>query len=173
MDQAYIIKERLSDAPTESAAKRAVIASKNTLAVAAAAASGVKVLEYTRTVEDTPSGAQSVVSFALEEGFFEFRPDFAAENISTGELLRRLRDEEWQRANANHPIAYMAQALEAYKRLTRSIRDTAPLVRIPRGKGYLLLSMRGDREQQRRLMRRANMTETEIEGIIAQMEAGK
>jgi hypothetical protein len=173
MEQVHIIKERLLNAPSEAAAKREAINSKNTLAVAAASASGVKVVEYTRTIEDTQSGPASVVSFALEEGFFEFRPDFAAENISTGEMLRRLRDERWQRDNPHHPIAYMAAALESYKRITRAIREAAPLLRIPRGSGYLLLNIRGDRDEQRRLMQKAKVPEADIESIIAQMEAAK
>lgn len=173
MEQVHIIRETFERLPSEAAVKREAINSKNTLAVAAAAASGVKVLEYTRTVEETQTGPKSVVSFALEEGYFEFRPDFAAENISTGELLRRLRDEDWQREHPHHPIAYMAQALESYKRLTRAIRENAPLLRIPRGSGYLLLHMRGDREEQRRLMRKAKVSEADIEAIIEQMEAAK
>jgi len=173
MEQAHIIRETFDKLPSESAVKREAINSRNTLAVAAAAASGVKVLEYTRTVEDTPTGPRSVVSFAMEEGFFEFRPDFAAENVSTGEMLRRLRDEDWQRANPHHPIAYMAQALESYKRLTRAIRDSAPLLRVQRGSGYLLLNMRGNRDEQRRLMQKAKLGAADIEAIIAQMEAAQ
>lgn len=172
MENFHIVRETHS-APTDNEAKKAVVNSRNTLAIAAASASGVKIHEYTRLIEDSANGPQTVASFALEEGFFEFRPDFAAENISTGELLRRLRDEEWQRANPHHPIAYMAQAIESYKRLTRAIRTAAPLLRIPRGRGYLLLNMRGDREHQRRLMRRAGVTESEMEQIIAQMEAAR
>jgi hypothetical protein len=172
MEQVHVIKEKLA-AGNEREARSAAINSKNTVAVAAASVCGAKVLEYTRTVEDTPSGPQNVSSFAIEEGYFEFRPDFAAENVSTGELLRRLRDEDWQRANPDHPIAYMAQALDTYKRLTRAIRDAAPMLRIPRGRGYLLLNVRGNREEQRRLMRKSKLSEAEIDGIIEQMEGGK
>ncbi len=167
MNQVHLIKESI-DAPSDSAAKRAAVASKNTVAVAAAAVSGPKILEYTRIVED----GKNIVSFALEEGFWEFRPEFAAENISTGELLRRLRDEEWQAANSNHPIAYMACALEAYKRITRAIRESSPLISIAHGRRKFYLSLFGDRDKQRRLMRQGGLTDDEIEVVVAQLDAG-
>jgi hypothetical protein len=167
MQQVHLIKESI-DASTESAARRAAVLSKNTTAVAAAAVSGPKILEYTRVVED----GKNVVSFALEEGFWEFRPDFAAENITTGELLRRLRDEEWQAVNPNHPIAYMAYALEAYKRLTRAIRESSPLIVVVHGRRKFYLALHGDRDKQRRLMRQGGLADAEIDSVVSQLDAG-
>jgi hypothetical protein len=167
MHQVHLIKESV-EAATESAARKAAIQSKNTTAVAAAAVSGPKILEYTRVIED----GHNVTCFALEEGFWEFRPDFAAENISTGELLRRLRDEAWQAANPNHPITYMAYALEAYKRLTRAIRESSPLIAITHGRRKFYLALHGDRDKQRRLMRQGGLSDADIESVLAQLEAG-
>lgn len=172
-EEVYVIKESL-DAASEKEAQKACVFSRNTMAVAAAATSGAKVKEYNRTVERTLTGAKNVVAFALEEKEIDFSPDFAPERIKTSEVLRRMRDEEWLQANPSHPIAYMAFALDTYKRLIFIIKEKSPILVIPQGgkNAALHLSLRGDRDYQRRLMKQAKLTDEEIENVIAQLDAG-
>ncbi len=170
-ESGYVIKESVSG-PSDAAHRREIIASKNTVAVAAAGASGLRIEDYTRAIEDTPTGAKSVAAWQLQDGYVEFTPNFAAENIKTGEFLRRMRDDEWLRANPHHPIAYMAAAIEAYKQLVRTVRDASPLVTFRRGKQTVYLGLRGDRANQRRLLEKAKFSSEEIERIIAQLDSG-
>lgn len=169
----YLVKETASGA-SDREHRRAIVGSKNTVAVAAAGASGLRIEEYQRAIEDvSSSGPQSVCVWKLEDGYVEFRPDFAAEQVSTSEFLRRMRDEQWQRDNPHHPIAYMAAAVDAYKRLVRTVHDSAPLITFRRGKQTAYLCLKGDRENQRRLLRQAKFGDDEIERIISQLERGR
>lgn len=168
-ESGHVIKETVSGA-NDAAHRREIIASKNTVAVAAAGASGIKIEGYSRAIEDTHSGAQSIAAWQLQEGFVEFSPNFAAENVSTGELLRRVRDTQWLRDNPHHPIAYMAAALDAYKQLIRTVHDSSPLVTFRRGKQTVYLGLRGDRANQRRLLEKSRFSAEEIEEIIAQLD---
>lgn len=167
----YLIRETAAG-PSDAAHKREIINSRNTVAVAAAGASGLKIEEYTRSLEDTSSGPQSVVVWKLQEGYVEFSPVFAAEQVSTAEFLRRMRDEEWQRANPHHPISYMACAVEAYKRLVRTVKDSSPLLTFRRGKQTVYLSLRGNRDNQRRLLAKAGFGDDEIARVLAQLDRG-
>lgn len=169
----YLIQETVCGS-SDKAHRQQIIGSKNTVAVAAAGASGLRIEEYQRCVEDVASvGPQSVCVWKLEEGYVEFRPDFAAEQVSTAEFLRRMRDTNWQRENPHHPIAYMAAAVEAYKRLVRTVHDSAPLITFRRGKQTAYLCLKGDRENQRRLLLQAKFGADEVERIIAQLERGR
>lgn len=170
-ESGYVIKESVAGS-NDAAHRREIIASKNTVAVAAAGASGLRIEGYVRSIEDTPTGPKSVAAWQLQEGYVDFSPQFAAENITTGELMRRMRDEEWLRANSHHPIAYMAAALEAYKQLIRTVHDSSPLVTFRRGKQTVYLGLRGDRANQRRLLDKAGYSAEEIEQIIGQLEGG-
>lgn len=168
----YLVKETATGA-SDREHRRDIIGSKNTVAVAAAGASGLRIEEYQRAIEDVPNhGPQSVCVWKLEDGYVEFRPDFAAEQVSTAEFLRRMRDEKWQRANPEHPISYMAAAVEAYKRLVRTVHDSAPLITFRRGRQTAYLCLKGDRENQRRLLRQAGFSDDDIDLIISQLERG-
>lgn len=162
----HIVRESF-DAANEAESRRKAISSPNTAAVAAAATSGLAVHDFSRMVEDTPTGPKTVVAWHLEEGMVEFRPNFRAEKISTGELLRRFRDEEWQRANPDHPISYMAQHAAATRRLVQCARDKAPLIAFRKGKSTAFLTLGGDRARQERLLTRAGFSPDEISTILS------
>ena len=162
----HIIREEFTSA-NERESRAACVASKNTHGAAAAHACGIGIIDFSRTIEDTPNGAKTVATWAVAEGTAEFRPDFQAERITTGELLRRMRDEDWQQANPNHPISFMAQAMRANHSLGRAIAEKKPLVSFKRGKFQALLTIGGDKEKQRRLLTRAGFTPTEITEILS------
>ena len=161
----FIVREDFQ-AATESESREKAIFSKNTAGVAAAATCGIHIKDFTRTVEDTPEGAKTVVSWHLDEGTVEFKPDFKPERIRTEELLRRFRDEEWLKANPDHPITYMAYHAEATRRLAQCARDKAPLVVFRKGKSTAFLTLRGDKERQTRLLTKAGFNATEITEIL-------
>jgi hypothetical protein len=169
MSQEYYIIREETYAPTDREARAAAIHSKNTVGAAAACACGIKIDSFSRQIEDTPQGPKSIATFALENSTVEFLPQFSAEKISTGELLRRVQDERWIEENPHHPIAYMAVYAEVSKKLTRMIREVEPSLTIRRGKSTLHLSRGGDRERQARLLDRAGFSEAEIEEILAEV----
>lgn len=161
----FIVREDFH-AATESESREKAIFSANTAGVAAAATCGIAIKDFSRTVEDTPEGAKTVVSWHLEDGTVEFTPNFKAERIRTGELLKRFRDDEWLKANPDHPITYMAFHAEATRRLAQCAREKAPLVVFRKGKSTAFLTLRGDKEKQTRLLTKAGFNATEISEIL-------
>lgn len=161
----FIVREDYQ-AATENESREKAISSANTAGVAAAATCGIAIKDFTRTVEDTPEGAKTVVSWHLDEDTVEFTPNFKAERIRTGELLRRFRDEAWLRSNPDHPITYMAFHAEATRRLAQCAREKAPLVVFRKGKSTAFLTLRGDKEKQTRLLTKAGFNATEIGEIL-------
>jgi hypothetical protein len=130
--------------------------------VAIAAASGVPVRDFVRTVLEDQ---RCEVTWALDNAKVRFAPEFAEEEISVAEVLRRAGDQGWCQANPHHPISYMMAALQANRRLVEAIRTKKPLVAFRRGKSTVYLVPGGDPERGRRLLERAGFSGTEIETI--------
>jgi hypothetical protein len=119
----HIVREELPGTRDDAASRKAAIASNDTSAVAGAATAGVAIRDYTRIIEPVEGGdPKTVTAWNLEETSVTFSPTFPAETIKTGEVIRRMKDTAWKQANPDHPIAYMAEAIEAYKRLLGKAR---------------------------------------------------
>lgn len=164
----HIIREEFPSA-SERESRETCIASRNTHGVSAAHVAGIKVTDFSRTIEDSPAGTRTIASWSLSEGQAEFRPIAKSEKISASELLSRMRDESWQQANPDHPIAWMAQVLKANHQLGRAIQEKKPLVSFRRGKFQALLTVGGDKIKQHRLLTKAGFTPTEITEILASL----
>lgn len=165
----HIVRDTIPGTSDDASSRRAAVASADTAAVAGAAVAGVAVYDFHRVIETDEGIPKTVTAWNLEETTVEFRPDFPAETLTTGEVIRRMKDSGWQRANPDHPISYMAQALEAYRRLVRSIRDKRPLVAFKRGRSTAYLVMGGDETKGRRLLQKANFGNEEIEAICREV----
>lgn len=165
----HIVKDTIAGTADDAASRRAAVASADTAAVAGAAVAGVAIYDFNRIIETEGGAPKTVTAWNLEETTVQFRPDFPPETLTTGEVIRRMKDSAWQRANPDHPIAYMAQALEAYRRLVRSIRDKRPLVAFRRGRSTAYLVMGGDQDKGRRLLQKANFSPDEIEAICREV----
>lgn len=131
--------------------------SENTLLVCAAMTSGFPLFTrvdeltgqrgggFSETVEQVqpspanPSGLKRQTVWLLEDAEVEFRPEFAAERISTGEFIRRYRSSEWRAENPHHPISYMAWTHETYNRLRDKLRHHKPSVMVRRGTRFAVI----------------------------------
>lgn len=172
----YVAKETFKG-QTEAGFESAFVESRDTMSVAIAAAAGAQVREYCRVLQPKADGtADHVVTFTLDMSkAAEFRPDFAAENLPVAEVLRRAKDDDWLEANRWHPISFGHLVLMNYRALVRATKGgTLVQIALPnwRNGRCLLLALRGDREAQRKLMRATRqLTEMQIEAIIAKLEA--
>lgn len=166
----HIVREEISGTRDDSASRKAAIASNDTSAVAGAATSGVAIRDYHRIIEPV-EGAEpkTVTAWNLEETSVSFNPTFASETVKTGEVVRRMKDSAWQQANPDHPITYMAQAIEAYKRLVRAIREKRPLIAFKRGGSTAYLVLGGDQDKGRRILTKARFSPDEIDAICKQV----
>lgn len=168
----HIVREEIPGTRDDASSRKAAMASNDTSAVAGAATAGVAIRDYHRIIEPVEGGEpKTITAWNLEEGTVSFSPTFPAENIKTGEVIRRMKDTVWQQANPDHPIAYMAQAIEAYKRLVRAIRDKRPLLAFKRGGTTAYLVLGGDQEKGRRVLAKARFSADEIETICQQVYA--
>ena len=161
----HIIKQSIADTKNEVASRKAAIASADTAAVAGAAVAGIAIHDFNRIIETNDGEPRTITAWNLEETSVDFRPDFPAETVTTGEVIRRMKDTAWQRANPDHPISYMAQAIEAFRRLVRSIKEKRPLVAFTRGRSTAYLVLGGDETKGRRILQKANFSTEEIEAI--------
>jgi hypothetical protein len=168
----HIVREEIPGTRDDSSSRKAAIASNDTSAVAGAGVAGVAIRDYHRIIEPVEgSDPKTITAWNLEETTVTFDPNFERETLKTGEVIRRMKDTAWQQANPNHPIAYMAQAIEAYKRLVRAIREKRPLLAFKRGAGTAYLVMGGEEEKGRRILAKARFSQEEIETICAQVYA--
>jgi hypothetical protein len=166
----HIVREELPGTRDDAASRKAAIASNDTSAVAGAATAGVAIRDYTRIIEPVEGGdPKTVTAWNLEETSVTFSPTFPAETIKTGEVIRRMKDSAWKQANPDHPIAYMAECVEAYKRLVRAIREKRPLIAFKRGGSTAYLVLGGDQANGRRILGKARFSPDEIEAICAQV----
>lgn len=166
----YVVREEIPATKDDTASRKAAMASNDTSAVAGAATAGVAVKDYHRIIEPVEGNdPKTVTAWNLEETTVEFNPDFPAETLKTGEVIRRMKDTGWQQANPDHPISYMAQAIETYKRLVRAIREKRPLIAFKRGKSTAYLVLGGDPDKGRRLLAKARFSSEEIEAICHQV----
>ena len=166
----HIVREEIPDTRDDAASRKAAIASNDTSAVAGAATAGVAIRDYTRIIEPVENGdPKTVTAWNLEETSVTFSPTFPAETIKTGEVIRRMKDSAWKQANPDHPIAYMAEAIEAYKRLVRAIREKRPLIAFKRGGSTAYLVLGGDQANGRRILGKARFSPEEIEAICTQV----
>lgn len=165
----HIIRQTIPSTKDEASSRKAAIASADTSAVAGAAVAGVAIHDFNRIIDTASDEARTITAWNLAETTVEFRPDFPAETVTTGEVIRRMKDTAWQRANPDHPISYMAQAIEAFRRLVRSIKEKRPLVAFPRGRSTAYLVMGGDQANGRRLLQRAGFGDEEIEAICREV----
>ena len=168
----YIVREEIPATRDDAASRKAAIASADTSAVAGAATAGVAIRDFHRIIEPVDGNdPKTVTAWNLEETSVSFNPTFPAETLKTGEVIRRMKDSAWQQANPDHPITYMAQAIEAYKRLVRSIREKRPLLAFKRGGSTAYLVLGGDEIRGRKLLAKARFSQDEIETICAQIYA--
>jgi len=169
----HIVREEIPGTKDDAASRKAAIASNDTSAVAGAAAAGVAIKDYHRIIEPPVDGSdtKTVTAWNLQQTEVSFSPNFAEENIPTGEVIRRMKDAAWQQANPDHPIAFMAQAIEAYKRLVRAIREKRPLVSFKRGGATAYLVLGGDEQKGRKLLAKARFSQDEIEKICSEIYA--
>jgi hypothetical protein len=137
--------------------------------VAGAAVAGVAIHDFNRIIDTAADDTRTITAWNLDETTVEFRPDFPAETLSTGEVIRRMKDTAWQQANPDHPISYMAQAIEAFRRLVRSIKEKRPLIAFQRGRSTAYLVMGGDQANGRRLLQRAGFSPDEIDAICREV----
>jgi hypothetical protein len=166
----HIVREELPGTRDDAASRKAAIASNDTSAVAGAATAGVAIRDYTRIIEAVEGGdPKTVTAWNLEETSVSFNPTFPAETIKTGEVIRRMKDSAWKQANPDHPIAYMAECVEAYKRLVRAIREKRPLIAFKRGGSTAYLVLGGDQANGRRILAKARFGPDEIEAICTQV----
>lgn len=166
----HIVREEIPGTKDDASSRKAAIASNDTSAVAGAATAGVAIRNYHRIIEPVEgSDPKTITAWNLEETTVSFNPTFPAEEIKTGEMIRRMKDSVWQQANPDHPITYMAQAIEAYKRLVRAIREKRPLVAFKRGASTAYLVLGGDQDKGRKLLNKARFSQDEIEAICLQV----
>ena len=170
----HIVREEIPSTRDDASSRKAAMASNDTSAVAGAATAGVAIRDYHRIIEPVDGDEpKTVTAWNLEEGTVSFSPTFPAETINTGEVIRRMKDSGWQQANPDHPITYMAQAIEAYKRLVRAIREKRPLLAFKRGGSTAYLVLGGDQDKGRRILGKARFTPDEIETICKQVYGTK
>jgi hypothetical protein len=170
----HIVREEIPGTRDDTSSRKAAIASADTSAVAGAATAGVAIRDYHRIIEPVEgSEPKTITAWNLEETTVEFNPNFAAESLKTGEVIRRMKDTAWQQANPDHPITYMAQAVEAYKRLVRAIREKRPLLAFKRGATTAYLVLGGEEERGRKLLAKARFSQDEIETICRQVYGNK
>jgi hypothetical protein len=170
----HIVREDIPATKDDLASRKAAIASADTSAVAGAATAGVAIRNYHRIIEPVEGGEpKTITAWNLEEATVDFNPTFAAESLKTGEVIRRMKDTAWQHANPDHPITYMAQAIEAYKRLVRAIREKRPLLAFKRGSTTAYLVLGGEEDRGRKLLAKARFAPDEIETICQQVYGNK
>ena len=165
----HIVKQTIPGTKDEAASRKAAVSSADTAAVAGAAVAGVGIHDFHRIIETGKDGPQTVTAWNLAETSVEFHPNFPSETLTTGEVIRRMKDTGWQQANPDHPISYMAQAIEAYRRLVRSIREKRPLVAFNRGRSTAYLVMGGESANGRRILERARFSPEEIDAICKEV----
>lgn len=165
----HIVRQTIPSTQDERASRRAAIASADTAAVAGAAVAGVAIHDFNRIIDTEKTEPRTITAWNLEETTVDFRPDFPAETLSTGEVIRRMKDTGWQRANPDHPISYMAQAIEAFRRMVRSIKEKRPLVAFSRGRTTAYLVMGGEEVNGRRILQKANFAPDEVEAICREV----
>ncbi len=165
----HIVKQTIPATKDESSSRKAAIASADTAAVAGAAVAGVAIHDFNRIIDTAADDTRTITAWNLDETTVEFHPDFPAETLTTGEVIRRMKDTAWQQANPDHPISYMAQAIEAFRRLVRSIKEKRPLIAFQRGRSTAYLVMGGDQANGRRLLQRAGFSPDEIDAICREV----
>lgn len=164
--ECYVLKERFETA-SDAATRAAINRSGKTYAVAAAVTAGVKIRPdgFSRVIDGDDNSRTTVAFTVVDQEAVTFE-EFAGETIDLPTLFTRLQDEKWIEENPTHPIAWMYYALRNYTTMVKAIREHRPLIQYARGKSKALLVVRGDREANAAILRKAKFTESEITQIL-------
>ena len=161
----YLLKEEFTAATNQRSLSLAC-KSKNVALTACAAVAGAKILDHQRVIEDTQTIPSTTCTFSLEDGKFDFRPDFQAETLTTAEIIKRASDDQWLKDNPNHPITWMMLHADAMRRVVEAMRLKSPLIKIVNGSKNVYLAVDGDREKQSQLLEHAGFTKHQIKTML-------
>jgi hypothetical protein len=132
----YVLKEEGNHNP-------ASIANRNTAVAVAAGTCGAQPggkRGYVDAVEIVNGHPKRITTWILDgRTRLEFRPAFAAEEITVGEFVKRFNSREWCEANPDHPIAYLHWYAENFRTCLAKVKERKPGKMVRRGRRWLLI----------------------------------
>ncbi|MCB1089044.1 MAG: hypothetical protein KDM63_18560, partial [Verrucomicrobiae bacterium] len=105
------------------------------------------------TIEEIDGEARRTATWSVDGGSeIAFRPGFSAEIIDFAEFRRRFEDDDWCRANPDHPIAYLRAFADTLADFREQLRGRKPAFLIRNGKRFAVIPQDADPEKKREIL---------------------
>ena len=134
---------------------KAPLKSQNTWLVAAMAISGIPLAKngYSDTAEVLPDGkTKRVTTWLVQNKTAAFDPIREREDVGAEEFSRRFLSKEWCEENADHPIAYLRNYMEAYQQFRTWLHDRKPSALIRKGKRFVIVPADAPESEREKLL---------------------